>query len=77
MPVRLLTLILKKNYGMEEDRTTINVVVKREDLANLAGTTRESATRLLYELADQGLIELNAKKIKILNESKLSEIAGS
>lgn len=70
-------LILKKNYGMEADEQTINVVVKREELANLAGTTRETATRLLYELQDQKIIELNAKKIKLINVSMLIEIAHS
>jgi hypothetical protein len=49
--------------------------IKREDLANLAGTTRESATRLLYELQQQKMIELTGKKIKIVDEHKLTEIA--
>lgn len=70
-------LALKKNYGMEGDNTTINVSVKREELANLAGTTRETATRLLYELQEQKLIALVGKKIKIMNESILLDLAHS
>ena len=68
-------LILKKNYGVEPDGATINMIIKREDLANLAGTTRESATRLLYDLQEQKIIELVGKKIKIIDEQKLIGIA--
>ena len=68
-------LSLKDNYGMESDNLTINVSIKREELANLAGTTRETATRLLYELQEQKSIELAGKKIKIINESLLIDLA--
>ncbi len=64
-------LTLKRNYGLEADGVTINLIVKREELANIASTTRETATRLLYELQDKGIIELVGKKIKILDEQKL------
>jgi CRP-like cAMP-binding protein len=33
----------------------------------MAGTTRETATRALYHLQDNKIIELLGKKIKILN----------
>lgn len=71
----LISLI--KNYGFEQDQMTINVSIKREELANLAGTTRETATRLLYDLQEQKAIELVGKKIKILNESLLVSISNS
>lgn len=70
-------LILRTNYGVEADGKTINVMVKREDLANLAGTTRESATRFLYALQSDGLIQLTGKKIALLNLSQLMELAHS
>lgn len=70
-------LSLKKNYGVEGDNKTINVSIKREELANLAGTTRETATRLLYELQEQNLIELVGKKIKILDEKLLNSLSNA
>ncbi|MES2478113.1 MAG: Crp/Fnr family transcriptional regulator [Bacteroidota bacterium] len=70
-------LSLKDNYGMEIDNLTINISIKREELANLAGTTRETATRLLYELQEQKSIELVGKKIKIINEIQLLDLAHS
>ncbi len=68
-------LSLKQKYGMESDNITINVTIKREELANLAGTSRETATRVLYELQEHKLIELVGKKIKIKNEPLLIELA--
>lgn len=59
--------LLKNIYGLEEDGATINITIKREEIANLAGTTREIGTRVLYHFQKSKLIELVAKKIKILN----------
>lgn len=70
-------LQLKQNYGMKADQQTINVVVTREDLANLAGTSRETATRYLYEFQNLHLIELVGKTIKIINENKLAKVSHS
>ena len=70
-------LDLKRNYGYAEDALTINVSITREDLANLAGTTRETATRLLYDFQEQQLIRLNGKKISLLDEPQLIRIANS
>ena len=69
-------LMLEKNYGYESDGSTLNVIVKREDLANLASTSRETAIRILYELQEEKVIELIAKKIKIINSTLLLKHAG-
>lgn len=60
-------LLLKNKYGVEPDDSTINITITREEIANMAGTTRETATRALYHLQDNKTIELLGKKIKILN----------
>lgn len=69
-------LVLKNNYGFEQDGKTINVLAKREDLANLVGTSRETVTRALYELQAQNIIELKGKKVIIRDEIKLNQLAG-
>lgn len=56
------------NYGFLTDGRTINLFIKREDIANLAGTTRETATRLLYDLQAQNAIQLEGKYIQVLDE---------
>ncbi len=60
-------ILLKNKYGLENDNATINIIIKREEIANLAGTTRETATRVLYQFQESNLIELLGKKIKIVN----------
>lgn len=60
-------LLLKNKYGLETDESTINITITREEIANMAGTTRETATRALYHLQEHKVIELLGKKIKILN----------
>jgi len=64
-------LLLKESYGYEADGCTINITITREEIASIVGTARETATRLLGELSKEKSIELNGKKIKILNQQKL------
>ena len=68
-------LFLKETYGYENDNATINVSLSREEIANMVGTARETATRLLSEFKDDGILELVGKKIKILNQQKLIKTA--
>ena len=70
-------LQLIQMYGFEADGQTINVQVKREDLANIAGTSRETATRYLYDFQSAGIISLDGKKIAILNTLALEKLAHS
>jgi len=58
-------LLLKNKYGVENDNATINITIKREEIANMAGTTRETATRVLYHLQENNIIELLGKKLKL------------
>jgi CRP/FNR family transcriptional regulator len=51
------------------------LTLKRNDLADLLGTSRESVSRVLSEFSKEGLIELTGKKIKILDEKKLELIS--
>ena len=64
-------LLLKEMYGMDSDNQTLSVVMIREDIANIAGMATETAIRTLYKLRDEGIIDLEGKRIKILNLSKL------
>lgn len=75
--VAMNLLILKDNYGLEVDESTINIVIKREDFARIVGTTRETVTRVLYDLQNQKVIELVGKKIKILDLQKLQSLSNS
>lgn len=65
---------LKKNFGLNEDGV-LQIYLTREELANLIGTATESVIRLLSEFKQDKLIELQGRKIKILDEIRLTRIA--
>lgn len=68
-------LLLKEFFGMEEDKATINTVLTREDIGNIAGTTTETSIRVLSDFNKNRIIKLVGKKIRILNNKELLRIA--
>jgi CRP/FNR family transcriptional regulator, polysaccharide utilization system transcription regulator len=65
---------LKNEFGVNNDEI-LNINLTREELANLVGTATESVIRLLSEFKADGIIELQGRKIKIINVSKLKKIS--
>ena len=47
--------------------------VSRQDLGEMIGITRESVCRILTNFHNEGIIEINGKKIEIKNESLLGQ----
>lgn len=45
----------------------------QQDLANMAGTSRETISRTLHTFAKKGLVELEGSKLRILNYEKFKE----
>jgi len=68
-------LLLKEYFGTDKDGATIKSILTREEIANLVGTATETAIRLLSELKQEKIIELNGKSIKILNLKNLIHTA--
>jgi CRP/FNR family transcriptional regulator len=68
-------LYLHQTYGLENDGVTISVTLSRQDIANIVGTATETAIRLLSELKNDNIIQLNGKKIAILNHRELVKVA--
>jgi CRP/FNR family transcriptional regulator, polysaccharide utilization system transcription regulator len=68
-------LVLKDTYGLENDGLTIKANVSREDLANLSNMTTSNAIRTLSMFAEENIIALEGKKIKILNAARLEKIS--
>ncbi|HUX53707.1 MAG TPA: Crp/Fnr family transcriptional regulator [Williamwhitmania sp.] len=67
-------LMLRNNFG-EDQESFLQIILTREDLANIVGTATESVIRLLSEFKSDSLIELSNKKIKLKNISALKKIA--
>ena len=68
-------LLLLKNYGYEEDGQTLAMLLPREDLANMSNMTTSNAIRTLSQFAQEGLVDINGRRIKILNVKKLEHIS--
>ena len=64
-------LSLRKQYGFDDDGVTIAMYMSREDLANLSNMTTSNAIRTLSQFAADGMIALDGKKIRILDEEGL------
>lgn len=67
-------LLLKENFDLDDSRT-LQISLTREELANMVGTATESVIRLLSEFKHDKLIELQGRKIKIVNIPGLTRVA--
>ncbi len=68
-------LFLRESYGFEEDESTLSIYLSREDLANLSNMTTANAIRTLSAFAQEKLIAIDGKKIKLLDIGKLEKIS--
>lgn len=68
-------VFLKESYGVEEDGFTLSIYLSREDLANLSNMTTSNAIRTLSNFANERLIAIDGRKIKIIDEEKLKKIS--
>ena len=68
-------LFLKDKYDVEEDGCTLGILLNREDLATLSNMTTSNAIRTLSSFADEGIVAIAGKKIKILNEAELHRVS--
>jgi len=67
-------LMLKNSYGIDGDqKTEIDIALTREDLAKIVGTATETLIRLLSDFKKDGLIDINGKKISIVNAKGIAK----
>jgi CRP/FNR family transcriptional regulator, polysaccharide utilization system transcription regulator len=67
-------LLLKKTYN-HTDNTELLICISRGDLANLVGTAKETATRLLTEFKEDNIIVMEGRDIRIIDWNKLNKIS--
>jgi CRP-like cAMP-binding protein len=65
---------LEEEFG-EDEGGVLSVSLTREELSNIVGTATESIIRLLSEFKNKGFLEVNGRKIKILDKPGLKYIA--
>jgi CRP-like cAMP-binding protein len=68
-------LLLYHTFRKEGDTETFSINFSREDLAALVGTAKETATRLLSDFKEAGIIATRGSLVSILKPNHLSEIA--
>jgi CRP-like cAMP-binding protein len=67
---------LKDNFDLDENNE-LQVSLTREELANIVGTATESVIRLLSEFKQDQLIDLQGRKIRLLDIKKLEKISNA
>jgi CRP/FNR family transcriptional regulator len=50
--------------------------LSREDMANFVGTATETLIRLLKDFKEEGLVEINTRKISVLDAKKMLHVSG-
>jgi len=65
---------LDDEFGVDA-QGVLNISLTREELSNIVGTATESIIRLLSDFKSQAYIEINGRKIKILDKPGLKYIA--
>lgn len=68
-------LLLRDNYGLEDDESTLKIYMSREDLANLSNMTTSNAIRTLTTFVAEKLILVDGRRIRIMNEPMLRKIS--
>lgn len=69
-----ILLLLYDSFGTNEIGE-LNIFLTREELAGIVGTATESVIRLLSEFKKDNIIDLNKRKIKLLDISKLKRLS--
>ena len=71
-----LLLLMGKEYGVQTEKgLDIGVELSRQEIAELAGISTETAIRMLSRLKERGLVALEGPKIYILEREGLGELA--
>jgi cAMP-binding proteins - catabolite gene activator and regulatory subunit of cAMP-dependent protein kinases len=66
---------LADEYGVPGPAgTQIDIKLTHQQIANMSGTVRETVTKTLHELQEEGVIDIDKKKIRILDPRRLQEL---
>lgn len=74
LAIALIVLREKFKKGTPEGQPIV-INISREDIASMAGTTRENVVRLLREFKDDKLIETQGRKIRVLDIKKMIAVS--
>lgn len=69
-------LLIAEAYGYEEKKQSFSISFCRQDIADLAGTTKEQVSKIFKEFEKEKLIRCTAKKFSYLHIEILQKISG-
>ncbi|HEY4797829.1 MAG TPA: Crp/Fnr family transcriptional regulator [Bacteroidia bacterium] len=64
-------LLLRDTYGEDQQDKSLNIILSRQELAEISGTTKEQVSKMLTEFDSEKIIRTSGKKISILDDKKL------
>lgn len=70
---KIILDFLDDNIEMENGNYIINHRMTRQDFANIAGTSRETLTRIMMDFQDENIITSSKNKITVHNKNALKE----
>lgn len=70
-------LLIMETYGLAADGKTLKATLSREDIAHLSNMTTSNAIRTLSGFASEQIIQLDGRKILIVDQKKLESISES
>lgn len=74
--VALQLIVLREKYKVNfQPGMPVEINISRDDLANIVGTVRESAVRILTEFKEAGILETKGRKIIVHDVAQLIKIA--
>lgn len=68
-------LFMKDIYGVEDDGCTLCAHVSREEMANMSNMTTSNAIRTLSSFANEKIVEIDGKKVRIIDVAALKEVS--
>lgn len=74
---RLAETILKlmDSYGLGSDGQTLSITMSRDDLASLSNMSTSNAIRTLSSFAQEGILAIDGKKIRILDRAAIESVS--
>ena len=76
VPGRLASYLIYLS-GEQENNDFVTLNISKGQLASLLGTIPETLSRIFAKMAEQNLIEVKGREIKLLNRLGLEELAGA
>jgi CRP-like cAMP-binding protein len=70
-------ICLIDTYGFCDDGVTLNAQFSRDNIANLSNMTTSNAIRTLSAFAEEGVIALDGRKIKVMDLKQLNKISNN